>query len=102
MRRRMARICLVLCAALIPIWSYARAHGRSYYVGVRVAVFSSSYASPPSRPPGWDRGRKTGWGDCDLPPGQAKKFGCYGYGYGYAYRPYRPAHRTTVISVANP
>jgi len=28
------------------------------------------------RPPGWDKGRKTGWGDCDVPPGQAKKMGC--------------------------
>lgn len=29
------------------------------------------------RPPGWDRGRKVGWGNCDLPPGLAKKVGCY-------------------------
>jgi hypothetical protein len=28
------------------------------------------------RPPGWSHGRKTGWGDCDVPPGQAKKIGC--------------------------
>ncbi len=28
------------------------------------------------RPPGWDHGRKTGWGDCDVPPGQARKSGC--------------------------
>ncbi len=28
------------------------------------------------QPPGWDKGRKTGWGDCDVPPGQAKKAGC--------------------------
>jgi len=27
-------------------------------------------------PPGWDKGKKTGWGDCNLPPGQAKKHGC--------------------------
>jgi hypothetical protein len=25
------------------------------------------------RPPGWDRGRKTGWGPYDMPPGQLKK-----------------------------
>src|SRR5881409_3636442 len=24
------------------------------------------------RPPGWDRGKKKGWGDCDVPPGQEK------------------------------
>jgi len=28
------------------------------------------------RPPGWDRGRKTGWGACGVPPGLAKKAGC--------------------------
>lgn len=28
------------------------------------------------RPPGWDRGRKVGWGNCDVPPGLAKKYGC--------------------------
>lgn len=26
-----------------------------------------------SRPPGWDRGKKTGWGDSDVPPGLANK-----------------------------
>lgn len=29
------------------------------------------------RPPGWSKGKKTGWGNCNLPPGQAKKHGCY-------------------------
>jgi len=29
-------------------------------------------------PPGWSQGKKTGWGDCNLPPGQAKKQGCHG------------------------
>ena len=32
------------------------------------------------RPPGWDRGRKTGWGGCDVPPGQVKKVGCRDFG----------------------
>jgi hypothetical protein len=31
---------------------------------------------PSSRPAGWDKGKKTGWGNCDVPPGQAKKVGC--------------------------
>ena len=34
-----------------------------------------------SRPPGWSRGKKTGWGDCGLPPGQARKYGCHTYTY---------------------
>ncbi len=33
------------------------------------------------RPPGWSHGKKTGWGNCDLPPGQAKKYGCNRYRY---------------------
>ena len=33
------------------------------------------------RPPGWNRGKKTGWGNCGLPPGQAKKYACRTYVY---------------------
>jgi hypothetical protein len=29
-----------------------------------------------ARPAGWDKGKKTGWGNCDVPPGQAKPAGC--------------------------
>jgi hypothetical protein len=39
-----------------------------------------SYAGE-QRPPGWSRGKKTGWGTCGLPPGQAKKYGCQTYVY---------------------
>ncbi len=42
------------------------------------------------RPPGWSQGKKKGWGNCDLPPGQAKKYGCNTYSYGgREYRWYR-------------
>ena len=35
-----------------------------------------------ARPAGWSKGKKTGWGDCALPPGQAKKSGdCRMYTY---------------------
>src|SRR5690242_15746803 len=34
-----------------------------------------------ARPPGWSQGKKTGWGNCNLPPGQAKKYGCNRYRY---------------------
>ena len=40
-----------------------------------------SYGDRDDRPPGWSRGKKTGWGDCGLPPGQAKKHGCRTYVY---------------------
>jgi hypothetical protein len=38
-----------------------------------------TYGDRDERPPGWSRGKKTGWGDCGLPPGQAKKYGCRAY-----------------------
>ena len=35
-----------------------------------------------ARPLGWRQGTKTGWGNCGLPPGQAKKYGeCRTYVY---------------------
>ncbi len=40
-----------------------------------------SYSARGERPPGWNRGNKTGWRDCGLPPGQAKKYGCRTYVY---------------------
>jgi len=39
------------------------------------------YRTYDERPPGWSRGKKTGWGNCGLPPGQAKKYGCQTYVY---------------------
>lgn len=39
------------------------------------------------RPAGWDRGRKTGWGDSHVPPGQAKKADWGGdHGHGNDHR----------------
>ena len=40
----------------------------------RVTVFGNRGFA--DRPHGWNRGRKVGWGNCDLPPGLAKKYGC--------------------------
>ena len=40
-----------------------------------------TYGERDGRPPGWSQGRKTGWGNCGLPPGQAKKYGCRTYTY---------------------
>ncbi len=40
-----------------------------------------TYGDRDERPPGWSRGQKTGWGNCGLPPGQAKKYGCRTYVY---------------------
>lgn len=40
-----------------------------------------TYGDQDGRPPGWSRGKKTGWGNCGMPPGQAKKYGCRRYVY---------------------
>jgi hypothetical protein len=49
-----------------------------------------TYGEHEGVPPGWSKGKKTGWGNCGLPPGQAKKYGCQSYRYGgrdyYYYR----------------
>ena len=42
-------------------------------------------------PPGWDHGRKVGWGNCDLPPGLAKKDGCHGRSFRWRDRRDRDA-----------
>lgn len=46
------------------------------------------------RPPGWSHGRKTGWGDCDVPPGQAKKYGCHS---GHRHPSTRTVNHTPVL-----
>jgi hypothetical protein len=40
-----------------------------------------AFAKEDDRPPGWSHGQKTGWRNCGLPPGQAKKYGCRTYIY---------------------
>jgi hypothetical protein len=40
-----------------------------------------TYGENDERPPGWNQGKKTGWGNCGMPPGQAKKYGCRTYTY---------------------
>ena len=49
-------------------------------------------------PPGWSQGKKTGWGNCNLPPGQAKKYGCNTYRYeGRDYYWYRDEHERIIV-----
>lgn len=37
-----------------------------------------AHVGPPFRPPGWDKGKKVGWGGSDIPPGLEKKAGGVG------------------------
>ena len=59
----------------------------------------AAVVGPSSRPPGWDKGKKTGWGDCNVPPGLAKKRGCDSGGFSARERAVR-RHRTTTVSHA--
>ncbi|MCI0350848.1 MAG: hypothetical protein L0Z53_15590 [Acidobacteriales bacterium] len=52
--------------------------GWEKHDGYELRVFARNQGHPP----GWSKGKKTGWRDCGLPPGQAKKYGCYTYVYG--------------------
>src|SRR4029453_727528 len=48
------------------------------------------YGDHDGRPPGWTQGKKTGWKNCGMSPGQAKKYGCQSYVY--QERPYYYYH----------
>lgn len=63
---RLGRSFLALALLLASGWVPAQAQGKH-----------NGTPGPSARPPGWDRGRKVGWGDCDLPPGLAMKSGCH-------------------------
>lgn len=51
-----------------------------------------------AQPPGWSKGKKTGWGNCGMPPGQAKKSGCRAYTYnGRTHYYYRDEQGRTIV-----
>jgi hypothetical protein len=57
-----------------------------------------TYGPQDGHPPGWSHGKKTGWGNCGLPPGQAKKYGCYTYSYqGQSYYYYQEPEGQIVV-----
>ncbi|MBN1459163.1 MAG: hypothetical protein JXA57_06475 [Armatimonadetes bacterium] len=67
----------VIDAMLLRAREYEK-HPDDYRYFERSAVFVGPGEDPHYRPPGWDRGRKTGWakhGDPNLPPGQSKQQG---------------------------
>jgi hypothetical protein len=71
-------------------------HDRGRVVIVRDRViYPNLYRYGDSgRPPGWDRGRKVGWGNCDVPPGLAKKYGCRNT---YLWRDTNPRRSRVII-----
>jgi hypothetical protein len=77
---KLARVKGVGCTAIIDAMAlrakeYER-HRNQYGYFDRAGIFVGLGEDPHYRPPGWDRGRKTGWakhGNPYLPPGQAKQ-----------------------------
>ena len=69
-------------------WRHEHEHERDY----------DRHHDPFARkdPPGWRHGKKKGWGDCDVPPGQAKKQGCYEYHHASA--PPRVIERPVIVN----
>jgi hypothetical protein len=80
-------LALVLCVSLVP-GAYAKGHGNGG--DKHHGRDDDRHADRDNhdrdhdhdrdddkRPAGWDKGKKKGWGDCDVPPGQAKKVGCH-------------------------
>ncbi len=68
--------CTAIIDAMVLRAREAEQHPDDYGYFGRSAVFVGPGEDPHYRPPGWDRGRKTGWakhGNPLLPPGQAKK-----------------------------
>jgi hypothetical protein len=77
---KVTRVKGVGCTAIIDTMVLrareAERHPGDYGYFGRSAIFVGPGEDPHYRPPGWDRGRKTGWdqhGNPLLPPGQAKK-----------------------------
>lgn len=68
-------MCHLLAADLA---AQGRAHGQGVggSTGGNVHPQPDASAGPPFRPKGWGKGEKVGWGDCNQPPGLAKKSGC--------------------------
>jgi hypothetical protein len=96
MRSWLAILCLAVCVAFAtPNLMADKGQGKSKGKGNphvnkhhddhgwerRGAYEYRIYGDHNSRPPGWSQGKKTGWDNCGLPPGQAKKYGCRTYVY---------------------
>ena len=63
-------------ASLSTLSTLSTGAGHSARDRVSRVIVLSPALQRSRRPPGWGRGRKTGWGACGVPPGQAKKIGC--------------------------
>ena len=107
MPNRLLKVLLIagLCGALLPAVAFAKDHGKGHDRDDDDRKHATHHDNDRDKDhdrdhdkdrdhdrdhdrdrdrdkhtPGWSQGKKTGWGDCNLPPGQAKKQGCHGDG----------------------
>ena len=87
--RRLALV--TACAAALSTPALARDRWRGGRDRVVIVVHSRDFDRDDGwRYGGWDRGRRVGWRGCDLPPGLARRYGCYNRPVGLVPRYYRP------------
>ena len=89
MRWRLLSTLISLLALLVMTAALAMAQGKGHGNG----------NGNGNQPPGWSHGQKTGWGNCDLPPGLAKKRGCIATGF---QRVRFPVERGRIVVVRVP
>ena len=102
-------LAFLIVSVMFAVSAEARGRGRSARREVRISdrhrnvrlpriIIGSRLPVSPGRPPGWDRGRKVGWGNCDVPPGLAKKVGCR-QGFVFERQPRRTPNIAVIIRI---
>ena len=94
--RRIALVTAFAAALSVPALAHDRWRGGRDAV---VVVVNGSDRNDGWRRGGWDRGRRVGWRGCDLPPGLAKKYGCYNRPVLLVPRHHRPRGATFVFTI---
>ena len=92
MIRTLRRVALVTaCAAALSVPALARDHWRGGRGTVVIVAPNRNFDRYDGwRYGGWDRGYRVGWRGCDLPPGLARRYGCYKGSVVLVPRYYRP------------
>jgi len=65
--------CTAVIDAMVLRAKEQKKHRHHYRYFEYSPLFIGPGEDPHYRPPGWDKGRKTGWGDSSVPPGLSKK-----------------------------
>jgi hypothetical protein len=102
-------LAFLIVSVMFVVSAEAQRRGRSSWREVRVSerhrdarlpriIIDSRLPVRLGRPPGWDWGRKVGWGNCDVPPGLAKKVGCR-QAFVFGRQPRRTPNAVVIIRI---